>query len=138
MCGWICAFVYLLLFSAVQRWWRRNVPRTYRYSHGRKWRTSRVKLFLKTWIVLLIPIYGILGLLGGPLWVVLASTFCWLLAFVIVGEILIRLAMGWWHDGDAGYQALLRDGWDPFFDASLFGLLNGDPDEVLAVNRRWL
>ena len=132
MALWIFAGLYLLVFMAVQRWWRRNVGHTYHYSHGRKWRTSRVWLFIKTWIVVSIPIYGILGLLGGPGWVVFGSTFVYLLGFVIVGEIFIRLAMGWWHDGDAGYDALCRDGYDCFFDSGIMGLLNGDPDEVLA------
>jgi len=31
MAGWISAFVYLLILSAVQRWHDRNVPRTWRY-----------------------------------------------------------------------------------------------------------
>jgi hypothetical protein len=55
-----------------------------------------------------------------------------MLAFTIFMEVGSRLFLGWWHDNNPSYQALLADGWDPFWDTWLTGLVNRDPHEVKA------
>ena len=48
-------------------------------------------------------------------------------------EVGSRLVLGWWHSDDPTYAALIRDGFDPFWDAPwLMGIVNRDPEEVRA------
>lgn len=130
MAGWILAVVYLLILAALERWWDRNFPRTWRYDPVRKWRTSRGWLFLKSVLILIPPCWIVNWIIGGTIWTALWGAFLGMLAFTIFMEIGSRLFLGWWHDGNPTYAALLRDGWDPLFDT--VGLLNGDPPEVKA------
>jgi hypothetical protein len=60
------------------------------------------------------------------------GVFVGMLVFTIFMEVGMRLCMGWWHSENPSYWALLRDGWDPFWDTWLMGLVNRDPDEVRA------
>lgn len=130
MTGWILAFVYLLILSAVQRWCDRNFPRTWRYDPVRKWRTARGWLFLKGWLLLIPPSLVVTLIIGGSVLNAVMGAFFGMLAFTIFMEIGMRLCMGWWHSENPTYWALLRDGWDPAFDTSWF--LNRDPEEVRA------
>lgn len=130
MGGWIFAFLYLLVLSAIQRWWDRNVPRTWRYDPVRKWRTSRVKLFIKGVLLLIPPILVVTVMLGGSVLNAVMGAFFGMLGFTIFMETGSRLFLGWWHTDNPAYAALLRDGWDPVFDVSWF--LNRDPEEVRA------
>jgi hypothetical protein len=132
MASWILAFVYLLILSAAERWWSRNFPRAWRYDPVRKWRTSRVKLFCKGWAILIPPVLVVILMLGGNVLNAVVGAFLGMLAFTILMEIGLRLILGWWHDSDPTYAALLRDGWDPLFDTWMTGLVNRDPVEVRA------
>jgi len=129
MAGWILAFAYLLILSAAQRLWDRTFPRAWRYDPVRKWRTSRVKLFLKSVLILTPPVLVVTLLVGGTILNAVTGAFFGMLAFTIFMEIGMRLCMGWWHAENPSYWALLRDGWDPAFDTSW---LNRDPPEVRA------
>ena len=132
MAGWILAFLYLLILSAGQRWWDRNVARTWRYDPVRKWRTPRTKLFMKAWFLLTPPAIVVTLMIGGNVLNAVVGAFLGMLAFTMFMEIGMRLCMGWWHDGNPAYAALLRDGWDPFFDTWMMGIVNRDPEEVRA------
>jgi hypothetical protein len=132
MVGWILAFVYLLISATLQRWWDRNVPRTWRYDAGRKWRTSRMTLFVKSWLLLIPPCWIVTLMLGGNVLNAVVGAFCGMLAFTIFMEVGMRLCLGWWHADNPSYAALLRDGYDPFFENYMMGIVNRDPDEVRA------
>lgn len=132
MFGWIFAFVYLLICLAVQRWWDHHFPRAYRYDAVRKWRTSRVWLFMKAWFIIAIPMYPVIVMLGGTLFNWLTGTFFGVLALTIFGSVTLRLILPWWFEDNPAYQLLLKDGWDPFWDTWWSGLVNRDPDEVKA------
>jgi hypothetical protein len=132
MLGWILAFVYLLIMSAIQRWWDRNVSRTWRYDPVRKWRTSRATLFCKGWAILIPPVLIVTLMIGGNVLNAVVGAFVGMLVFTLFMEVGSRLLLGWWHDGDPGYQALIRDGFDPFWDLWLMGIVNRDPEEVRA------
>lgn len=68
MFGWIFALVYLFVLLAVQSWWERHFPRTWRYDPVRKWRSSRLWLFFKLWIILALPLYPVMfWMLGSPI-----------------------------------------------------------------------
>ena len=132
MLGWILAFVYLLILSALQRWWSRTFPRTWRYDSRRKWRTSRLWLFVKGWLLLIPPVLVVILMIGGNVMNAVVGAFFGMLAFTIFMEIGLRLCLGWWHGNDSSYTALLRDGYDPFFDHFMNGIVNRDPEEVRA------
>jgi hypothetical protein len=132
MWGWILAFVYLLILSAVQRWYDGNFPRTWRYDPVRKWRTSRVKLFMKAWLLLIPPSLIVMLMIGGTILNAVTGAFFGMLAFTAFMEIGLRLCMGWWHSDNSSYTALLKDGYDPFFDNFLMGIVNRDPEEARA------
>ena len=132
MAGWILAFVYLLILSALQRRWDRTVPRVWRYDPVRKWRTSRVKLFLKGVLILIPPVLVVILMIGGNVLNAVVGAFLGMLAFTIFMEVGSRFALGWWHGDDPTYAALLRDGYDPFWDNWMMGLVNRDPEEVRA------
>lgn len=131
MFSWIFALVYLFVLLAVQNWWNHNFPRTYRYDPVRKWRTSRMWLFFKLWIILAIPLYPVMcWMLGSPLWSWVTGTFLGTLALVIFGSIgtrIIGLALY-----PSIYAQLRQDGWDPLWDTWWSGLINRDPFEVKA------
>lgn len=129
MAGWILAFVYLMVLSAIQRWWDRNIARTWRYDPVRKWRTSRVKLFMKAWLLLIPPSLVVTLMIGGSVLNAVVGALIGMLAFTIFMEVGMRVCMGWWHSENPTYWALLRDGWDPAFDTCW---LNRDPPEVKA------
>ena len=130
MFGWVFAFFYLIVLLAVQNWWDRHVPRAWRYDPDRKWRTSRVWLFVKIWIIATIPAYFVGWLIGGSIWNTMCGTFVAILFLWIVGEIFLRTVLNAFHP--AQYQMLVRDGWDPFWDTWWLGLVNRDPPEVTA------
>jgi hypothetical protein len=128
--GWVFALVYFFVLLAVQNWWDRTVPRVWRYDPVRKWRSGRLWLFVKIWIIVSIPCYFVGWMIGGRLWNTLCGTFFAILILWIAGEISLRVILGALHP--AQYQMLARDGWDCFFDTWWMGIVNRDPPEVTA------
>lgn len=131
MAGWIFAAVYFVVLLAVQNWWDQHFPRTWRYDPVRKWRSGRLWLFTKLWIIIAIPLYPVIcWMLGGSIWNWLTGTFLGTLALVIFGAIGTRvICMALYPQI---YAQLRADGWDPLWDSWWSGIVNRDPEEVKA------
>lgn len=132
MFGWMFAFVYAVVLLAFFNWWDRHVPRRYRYSHRRKWRANRLVLFFKTVVIAGVAIYPLVWLLGFE-WQSFALGIVggvgFLVAFCWIGCRLVGAAL---FGNDPGYRALIADGFDPFWDTYMPGVINRDPEEVRA------
>lgn len=132
MFGWLFALVYAVVLLAFFNWWDQNFPRRWRYSNTRKWRASRLWLFTKACLIVAVPVYPlawligfefesfILGIVGGVGFLV---AVCW------TG---CRIAGAALFGNDPEYQALLKDGWSPFWGTFIPGVVNRDPPEVQA------
>jgi hypothetical protein len=131
MFGWIFAAVYFVVLLAVQNWWDQHVPRIWRYDPVRKWRSSRMWLFFKLWIIIAIPVYPVMcWMLGASIWNWLTGTFFGTLALVIFGSIGTRVICVAMYPHI--YAQLRQDGWDPLWDSWWSGIVNRDPEEVKA------
>jgi hypothetical protein len=130
MFGWVFALIYFFVLLAVQNWWDSNVPRTWRYDPVRKWRSSRLRLFVKIWIIVFLPSYFVMYWFGASIWNVATGVFFAILFLWIAGAIMLRVVLGALYPAE--FQLLVRDGWSPFWDTWWMGIVNRDPPEVTA------